>query len=152
MGDIVPQRLRYFLLHNSDLTNRVIRIAVGLIEHQLIQNARAPDKTVAAKARQTAQGVSASLWAMLLARIYEVFPLICPYCGSELRILAFVTDSSSISTILSQLGLPAQPPRIAHARAPPWEMPAEDFNQEFSDPEALSQEPPEFEYDQRINW
>ncbi|MDA9981737.1 transposase zinc-binding domain-containing protein [Gammaproteobacteria bacterium] len=37
-----PKRLRYFLLHNFDLTNRVIRIAVGLIEHQLIQSARAP--------------------------------------------------------------------------------------------------------------
>jgi len=41
---------------------------------------------------------------------------------------------------------------IAHARAPPWEIPAEDLNQDISDPEALSQEPPEFEYDQRINW
>ena len=30
-----PKRLRYFLLHNSDLANRVIRIAVELIEHQL---------------------------------------------------------------------------------------------------------------------
>jgi len=78
--------------------------------------------------------------------------LICPYCGSELRILAFVTDSNSISTLLTHLGLPAQPPPIAHALAPPWEIPAEDLNQEFSDPQVLSQESPEFEYDQRINW
>jgi len=109
---------------------------------------QAPQKN----AREAAQGVSASLWAMLPARIYEVFPLICPCCGSELRILAFVTNSSSISTILTHLGLPAQPPRVARARAPPWKIPAEDFNQDISDPQTLSQEPPEFEYDQRINW
>jgi hypothetical protein len=89
---------------------------------------------------------------MLLARIYEVLPLICPCCGGELRILAFVTDSSSISTLLTHLGLPAQPPPIAHAPAPPWELPAQDFNQESSDPQTPTQEPPEFEYDQRINW
>ena len=67
---------------------------------------QAPEKTVASKAREAAQGVSASLRAMLLARIYEVFPLICPYCGSELRTLAFVTDSSSISTILTPSSWP----------------------------------------------
>ena len=32
-----------------------------------------------------------SRWARLLARIYEVFPLRCPDCGSEMRILAFLT-------------------------------------------------------------
>jgi hypothetical protein len=32
-----------------------------------------------------------SRWARLLARIYEVFPLTCPDCGTDMRILAFVT-------------------------------------------------------------
>ena len=26
------------------------------------------------------------LWAMLIARIYEAFPLACPQCGTEMRI------------------------------------------------------------------
>ena len=26
------------------------------------------------------------LWAMLIARIYEVFPLVCLHCGGQLRI------------------------------------------------------------------
>lgn len=30
------------------------------------------------------------LWAVLLARIYEVFPLTCPHCAGEMRIIAFV--------------------------------------------------------------
>jgi hypothetical protein len=37
---------------------------------------------------------------MLLARIYEVFPLLCPQCGAELRIIAFVTETLSVSLIL----------------------------------------------------
>jgi len=31
------------------------------------------------------------LSAVLLARIYEAFPLTCPNCASEMRIIAFVT-------------------------------------------------------------
>ena len=30
-------------------------------------------------------------WAVLLARIYEVLPLLCPACGGQMRILAFLT-------------------------------------------------------------
>ena len=30
-------------------------------------------------------------WAMLLLRIYEVLPLVCPRCGGAMRILALVT-------------------------------------------------------------
>ena len=28
------------------------------------------------------------LWAVLIARIYEVFPLLCPICGGQMRIIA----------------------------------------------------------------
>ena len=28
-------------------------------------------------------------WALLLARIYEAFPVVCPLCGGEVRIIAF---------------------------------------------------------------
>ena len=31
------------------------------------------------------------LWAVLIARIYEVFPLVCPICGGPMRIIAFIT-------------------------------------------------------------
>jgi hypothetical protein len=36
------------------------------------------------------------LWAVLIARIYEVFPLLCPLCGGQMRILAFITHSADI--------------------------------------------------------
>jgi len=28
------------------------------------------------------------LWAALTARIYEVFPLLCPMCGGQMRLIA----------------------------------------------------------------
>jgi len=33
--------------------------------------------------------------ALLLARIYEVFPLHCTICGGEIRIIAFITDAAN---------------------------------------------------------
>ncbi|MBM4119195.1 hypothetical protein FJ251_15950, partial [bacterium] len=39
-------------------------------------------------------------WAMLLARIYEVLPLVCPRCGSAMRILAFVTEAATVRRLL----------------------------------------------------
>ena len=32
--------------------------------------------------------LTASIWAMLITRIYEINPLICPMCGNEMRIIA----------------------------------------------------------------
>lgn len=43
---------------------------------------------------------SRMLWAQLLARIYEVLPLLCPACGGELRIISFITLPSTVQDIL----------------------------------------------------
>jgi len=45
------------------------------------------------------------LWAALIARIYEVFPLICPHCGGQMRIIAFITFSADIHKILEHIGV-----------------------------------------------
>jgi hypothetical protein len=34
------------------------------------------------------------LWAVLIARIYEVFPLLCPMCGGQMRLIAFITEGT----------------------------------------------------------
>ena len=34
------------------------------------------------------------LWALLLTRLYEVLPLLCPQCGGEVRIIAFIHRGS----------------------------------------------------------
>jgi hypothetical protein len=86
-------------------------------------------------------------WALLLARIYEVFPLVCPRCGGEMRIIAFIIDAGAVRDILTHIGEPTSPPRLMPARAPPlWEMQGATMGED--DPQAQSA--PEYEFDQRI--
>ena len=88
-------------------------------------------------------------WAMRLARIYEVFPLVCSHCGAEMRIIAFITDPAPMRDILVHLGEPTAPPRIAPARGPPlWDLP--DAGAGDCDPHA--QPAPEYAFDQRLTW
>ena len=89
---------------------------------------------------------------MLLARIYEAFPLQCPICHSQMRIIAFINDASTLGEILNHIGESAQPPRIAPARGPPlWEAAAV-AEQARNDPQwdSSGQSAPEIEFDQRI--
>ena len=58
-------------------------------------------------------------WAVLLARIYEVLPLLCPACGGPMRIVSFITDPPVVVAILEHLELPHTPPPISPARGPP---------------------------------
>ncbi len=91
----------------------------------------------------------AYVWALLLARIYEVLPLVCPKCGGEMKIIAFITEAAVIREILGHLGEPTSPPRLLPARGPPlWEMPGSEPGE--SDPQA--QPAPDYESDQRVTW
>jgi hypothetical protein len=58
-------------------------------------------------------------WAKLIARIAEDFPLACPACGGDIRLIAFITDPAPIRKILTYLGEPLEPPPLAPARGPP---------------------------------
>ena len=42
-------------------------------------------------------------WAELIRRIYEVDPLVCPRCGGQMRIIAFITEPRVIGKILRHL-------------------------------------------------
>lgn len=96
------------------------------------------------------------LWAMLLARIYEAFPLTCPNCATEMQIIAFITESAPVQRILNHIGEPASPPRIAPARGPPlWDEEGREtifLDEERFSGDPLAQAEPPFEFDQRITW
>ena len=53
----------------------------------------------------------------MIARIYEVFPLVCPICGGQMRLIAFITEGAQIRQILNHIGVDSQAPRISPARA-----------------------------------
>ncbi len=89
------------------------------------------------------------LWAMLLARLYESTPLVCPNCKADMRIIAFITEGGSVHHILEYIGESADPPRISPARGPPaWEMEADSLP--LCD--AVAQPQPEFQFDQTQGW
>ena len=50
-------------------------------------------------------------WARLLARVYEVDPLVCPRCGARLRVIAVIQNPVQIKKILNHL--------VRTGRAPP---------------------------------
>jgi hypothetical protein len=54
-----------------------------------------------------------------MARVGEEFPLKCPACGGEIRLIAFITETGLIRKILPHLGEPVEPP--------PDELPAIDI-------------------------
>ena len=52
-------------------------------------------------------------WAACIKRIYEIDPLECPNCKSQMRIIAFIQDAHSIKDIMKAQGIPdfqAPPP------------------------------------------
>ena len=58
-------------------------------------------------------------WAKLMARVGEEFPLECPNCGGDIRLIAFITAPGPIRKILTHLGEPLEPPPVSPARGPP---------------------------------
>jgi len=48
-------------------------------------------------------------WARLIAKIYQVDPLVCTRCGRTMQMTAFLTDQLSIRKILDHLGLGTPP-------------------------------------------
>ncbi len=42
-------------------------------------------------------------WARMLAKIYEINPFTCPRCGSEMKVIAVIQDTSEIKKILKHL-------------------------------------------------
>ena len=98
------------------------------------------------------RAVARCLWSMLLARIYEAFPLQCSICHASMRIIAFINEAGIVKKLLDHIGKPTQPPRIAPARGPPlWEAAAA-AEQAENDPQWdwSAHRAPEIEFDQRI--
>ncbi|MGA8054621.1 MAG: transposase [Burkholderiales bacterium] len=78
-----------------------------------------PKRTAPSAPERSARSPARLLWAMLLARVFELLPLQCPHCGGEVRIIAFITEAPCVRAILVSLGEPTTPPKVAPARGPP---------------------------------
>lgn len=159
-------RLRYYgvLAPNAALRPAVTALApeqdaeASALGPAALNGALSPAADEADPAHKDNSRKARYLWAVLLARIYEAFPLTCPQCAGEMRIIAFVTAPASIQAILAHIGEPIRPPRPAPARDPPaWGSDGD--AREVMDPQAepvgidpLAQPEPDYIFDQRIAW
>ncbi len=55
------------------------------------------------------------LWASMLRRIYEIDPLACRTCGSEMRVISFIMDPKVVRKILDHVATKVHP----KGRGPP---------------------------------
>lgn len=151
---VPPPRVHRHRYHGVLAPNATLRprvVAIGRSERP--SEADAPATLPASAAEPTdslrpAAPPARIRWAVLLARIYEVLPLLCPACGGEMRILAFLTDPPVVCAILLHLDLPHRPPPLSPARAPPQIDFLADPSPAFDpcEPDPV----PEFEFDQSV--
>ncbi|MBA7637059.1 hypothetical protein ES703_44691 [subsurface metagenome] len=105
---IPPARLhyiRYYGLYSSRSRGKwkdmpyVLRLApeVWNQKHSVkIDNADYDDNIVSSKDKRSA-------WARLIKKVYEVDPLICPKCQSEMCVMSVITDKVQVMRILRHL-------------------------------------------------
>ena len=98
------------------------------------------DRRLVGEGRSAAKGQSGgtgSSWAALVKRVFEVDPLACPKCGSEMKVIAFIErcQRDVVEKILRHCGLWEGPLRtLATARSPPN---AADSDRDASGPREL---------------
>jgi len=70
----------------------------------------------------------ANTWAACLARVFEVFPLVCPSCKVDMKPVAAILNDKELVRLLTHLGLPADfptfkpAPKTAQTCGPPDEQ------------------------------
>jgi hypothetical protein len=60
-------------------------------------------------------------WAEMIRKVYEVDPLLCPRCGGQMRVIAFIEEPKVIDKIICHLRLTFEaerppPPRIVQQK------------------------------------
>ncbi len=144
-------RHRYFgvLAPNSPLRAAVTALALPAVPSAA---AVAPTLPAPPAAEPALRRAARYAWAVLLARIYEVFPLRCPKCGGDMRIIAFITEMAVVRDILLALGEPIAPPTSAPARGPPLWAAMDDAASDAFPADTRAPPAPDFVFDQRIAW
>ena len=98
--DPVEQMVRYYGWYSNVSRGKRRKPGVSVPVEAEVQDAPQPESDGEHFARQRRRS-----WARLLKKIYEVDPLRCPHCGSEMQIIAWIEQSEVIRKILRHLDL-----------------------------------------------
>ena len=85
-------------------------VACSAVSCEFLQNARRHRAD-----RRAGGSFPRRAWARLIAKIYEVNPLVCPKCGSKMKVVAVIYKEDAINKMFRHLGLLAPPEEL---RAP----------------------------------
>ena len=85
------------LLHGVLAPNAKLRYQVIALGHEQGRVEESPSGQLGTQSVAGSSGGApgrrmSSRWASLIARIYDVLPLVCPSCGASMSIIAFITD------------------------------------------------------------
>ena len=90
-----------------------------------LEAARSDDLTVLNVSEYDPPRLTSKTWRQLIHKVWEVDPLVCARCGSEMKIIALIEDPAVIRRILTHLGLWRERNGNERGTAPP-EAPAPD--------------------------
>jgi hypothetical protein len=147
---IPPPRLHRY--HGVLAPNAPLRLAATAYgrDTDLTSPPPPPEVSPPAAAAPSSRSPARYPWALLIARLFLTLPLVCPICGANMRIVAFITETAPVQRILTHIGEPAEPPRIGPARGPPaWDDPPADLGPDW---DALAQPQPQFVFNQEVQW
>lgn len=133
------------LAPNSPMRSAVVSYANRPLPRKLVLP---PEEPPAQTEEEQGSAGYRSLWAMLLAHIYEIIPLVCLQCGGEMKIIAFIKEREVIDKILTHIGEPTSAPVLTPARGPP----VADYVEQTDMFDDAVEEAPEFEMNQGISW
>jgi hypothetical protein len=80
--------------------------------------------TSRARLREKKEAACAQLrsWAACLARVFEVYPLVCPRCSTAMLPVAVIMKDRELVRLLKHLNLPTELPKMRPARSKPPEI------------------------------
>jgi hypothetical protein len=114
-----PRRHRHRRALAPNAPLRAVAIAFGREVAEATDSPTAvssPPPTPASNARSPAR----YLWVMLpdgiKLRLFESLPLVCPNCGADMRLIAFITEAAPVERILTHIGEPPRPPLTGSRR------------------------------------
>jgi hypothetical protein len=92
MSDHIPDPRQHRTLFYGEYSNRV-------------RGSRSPEAEESRVPTEPPHKRCSPGWARLIAKVYEVDPLVCTRCGQRMSLVSFVSDAFAIRRILDHLGL-----------------------------------------------
>jgi hypothetical protein len=139
--DTGAQMVRYYGWYsNKSRGLRAKRAREGGMQINLHSTASSLQSDIVDVSEHQPRRVASKKWRELIKKVWEVDPLLCPKCGTEMKMIALIDDAGVIARILKHLGLwpTFEQGRIASRleHGPPGmeESNRADYEHYFSDP------------------